>query len=136
MALSRFDLYGSECDWFAVDDADHVALCCTAGYGEIPASVLDCGAEGELPDRLIGDLIDNLTEVPGNPLRKGEGALFSSRNQSRSAERRQSGGVVVSWISARSAYQLHAGGASIKPPIRRRLTQWSDWKSEAIGGRP
>jgi hypothetical protein len=40
MMARRDDFYGHEFDWFAIDGAGSVALCCSPGYGEIPKAVL------------------------------------------------------------------------------------------------
>ncbi len=61
---------GLEFDWFAIDCAGHLALCASAGWGEIPPAILeaasagsDGGAGGADPSR---DLIQSLAEAGGH----------------------------------------------------------------------
>ena len=62
MSLTRDDVQGIEFDWFAVDAKGHIALCSTAGYGEIPASVLAASTDEASPIDRIEALVRALLE--------------------------------------------------------------------------
>jgi hypothetical protein len=47
MPMTRDSLYGLEFDWLAFDADGHLALCSSAGYGEIPAVVLENTSEDD-----------------------------------------------------------------------------------------
>jgi hypothetical protein len=40
MPVARRDIYGLEFDWLAIDATGAIALCASAGYGEIPLAIL------------------------------------------------------------------------------------------------
>jgi len=63
MSLTRDEVHGGEFDWFAVDAKGHIALCSTAGYGEIPASVLAASTEEVSPIDCIDELVRNLPAI-------------------------------------------------------------------------
>ncbi len=52
--------YGREFDWFATDRLGHIALCSTAGFGEIPLRVIKQSTPENSPidylDQLVADL--------------------------------------------------------------------------------
>jgi hypothetical protein len=60
--VTREEIFGLEFDWFAIDGDGLLALCSSAGYGEIPAEVLHACTTKEQPDRHIAELIARLPE--------------------------------------------------------------------------
>ena len=56
---------GLEFDWFAIDGAGQLAICASAGWGEIPAAILASAGAGNTPDAYIGALIQSLPETGG-----------------------------------------------------------------------
>ncbi len=60
MSLNPDEVRGGEFDWFAVDAKGHIALCSTAGYGEIPASVLAASTDEVSPIDCIEELVRTL----------------------------------------------------------------------------
>lgn len=62
LMTTRTDFLGYEFDWFAIDRAGCLALCSSAGYGEIPAIVIERSATASPPIEHINALIAALTE--------------------------------------------------------------------------
>jgi hypothetical protein len=72
MPVTREELCGLEFDWFAVDSKGLLALCSSAGYGEIPAQVLRACTAEDQPERHIPELIARLPEI-GSYATEGQG---------------------------------------------------------------
>jgi hypothetical protein len=61
-----------EYDWLATDAEGHLAVCSTAGYGEVPLSVLQAEDSDRALERRIHEIIMGLP-ITGEPAREGRG---------------------------------------------------------------
>jgi len=64
--------WGIEFDWFAVDDCGHVGLFSTAGYGPVPAAVLEHTAELDAVYNTWRDAVSPSGRCIERPLRQGD----------------------------------------------------------------
>jgi hypothetical protein len=75
-----YDYEGSEFDWFLVDGKKRVALCSSAGFGDVPLSVLDGLTEDKLPTNEIPKLIEQTPELGGHEVEgRGPGKCIEFR---------------------------------------------------------
>lgn len=66
MPISRQDVLLKEFDWFATDSAGELATCSSAGWGEIPAIVLQQCTLADSPMEHIDRLIAVMPEIGGH----------------------------------------------------------------------
>jgi len=66
MPNQLYDYQGSEFDWFLVDGKKRVALCSSAGFGEVPVSVLDGLTDNKHPMDEIPKLIEKTSTLGGH----------------------------------------------------------------------
>lgn len=75
-----YDYEGSEFDWFLVDGKKRIALCSSAGFGEVPLSVLDGLTEDKLPMDEIPNLIEKTPKLGGHDVEgRGPGKCIEFR---------------------------------------------------------
>jgi hypothetical protein len=72
MPTSRQETLGKEFDWFAIDSAGELAACSSAGWGEIPAIVLQQCTLADSPIQHIDRLIALMPEI-GSHRAEGRG---------------------------------------------------------------
>jgi hypothetical protein len=72
MPTSRQETLGKEFDWFAIDSAGELAACSSAGWGEIPAIVLQQCTLADSPIQHIDRLIAVMPEI-GSHRAEGRG---------------------------------------------------------------
>ena len=66
MELSRDDQFvGLEFDWFALDSHGLIAICSSAGWGEIPSAVLQTSTPDDTPDHYVEQLVTELPAIGG-----------------------------------------------------------------------
>lgn len=61
-----YDYEGSEFDWFLMDGKKRVALCSSAGFGDVPVSVLDGLTNENLPINEIPSLVEQMAKLGGH----------------------------------------------------------------------
>ena len=68
MPNQLYDYEGGEFDWFLVDGNKRVALCSSAGFGEVPVSVLDGLTNDNLPINEIPNLVEQMSKLGGHEI--------------------------------------------------------------------
>jgi len=120
MPNKLYDYEGGEFDWFLVDGNNRVALCSSAGFGEVPVSVLDGLTDENLPTNQIPKLVEQMSTLGGHETEgSGPGECMEWRQM---ADR---GFFIFDWKHWKGPYECVLA-PEVHRTIRQEATELAD----------